>query len=69
MRWIKFDVFSDLEFVAKGGFGSVYSAKSNAWGKVALKFLDNSENLARDFLDEVRNNCYIFISNEKNIQI
>ena len=55
MRWINFDVFSEREFIAKGGFGSVYSAKSNAWGKVALKFLNNSENLARDFLDEVRN--------------
>jgi hypothetical protein len=55
MRWIKFDSFSDLEFVANGGFGSVYSAKSKAWGKVALKFLDNSESLGRDFLSEVRN--------------
>ncbi|CAB4415882.1 unnamed protein product [Rhizophagus irregularis] len=41
-------------FEAQGGFGKVYSAKSSAWGKVALKFLDNSESLASDFLDELR---------------
>jgi len=54
MRWINFDVFSDRKYVAEGGFGQVYSAKSDAWGKVALKFLYNSENLGRDFLDELR---------------
>ncbi|GBB91377.1 hypothetical protein RclHR1_18610003 [Rhizophagus clarus] len=54
MRWINFDSFSDIKFEAQGGFGSVCSAKSSAWGKVALKFLDNSENLAQDFLDELR---------------
>src|SRR6185436_2824655 len=53
MRWIEFDLFSDVEFVAKGGFGSVFSANSQALGKVALKFLDNSETLAKEFLDEV----------------
>ncbi|CAG8481669.1 2397_t:CDS:2 [Funneliformis mosseae] len=54
IRWINFDSFSDLKFIAKGGLGSVFSAKSEAWGKVALKFLDEAENLARDFLEEVR---------------
>jgi len=53
MRWIPFDSFSELEFIAKGGFGSVYSAKSKSWGKVALKFLDNSEELTSEFLEEV----------------
>ncbi|CAH1759640.1 326_t:CDS:2 [Entrophospora sp. SA101] len=54
MRWIPFDSFSDLEFIAKGGFGAVYSAKSKSWGQVALKFLDNSQELTRDFLEELR---------------
>ncbi|CAI2165404.1 16010_t:CDS:2 [Funneliformis geosporum] len=54
IRWINFDSFSDLKFIAKGGLGSVFSAKSDAWGKVALKFLDESDNLAHDFLEEVR---------------
>ncbi|CAG8506223.1 3220_t:CDS:2 [Funneliformis caledonium] len=53
IRWINFDSFSDLKFIAKGGLGSVFSAKSEAWGKVALKFLDEAENLARDFLEEI----------------
>jgi len=54
MRWIPFDSFSDLQFIAKGGFGAVYSAKSKSWGQVALKFLDNSQELTRDFLEELR---------------
>lgn len=54
MRWIPFENFSDLNFVAKGGFGSVFSAQSSDLGKVALKFLDNSENLAKDFLNELK---------------
>ncbi|CAG8463865.1 4259_t:CDS:2 [Acaulospora colombiana] len=54
IRWIPFENFEQLEFVARGGFGSVYSAKSENWGKVALKFLDNSEELTQDFLDELR---------------
>lgn len=53
MRWIPFDTFKDLEFIARGGFGSVFSAKSENFGKVALKFLDNSEELTKDFLVEV----------------
>ncbi|KAG9294838.1 hypothetical protein G9A89_008530 [Geosiphon pyriformis] len=54
MQWIPFDSFTDLQFIAKGGFGSVFSANSESWGKVALKFLDNSDNLTQDFLDELR---------------
>lgn len=60
MRWINFDSFSDVKFEAQGGFGKVYSAKSSAWGKVALKFLDNSESLASDFLDEVKLQFFVF---------
>ncbi|CAG8612337.1 18739_t:CDS:2 [Rhizophagus irregularis] len=60
MRWINFDSFSDVKFEAQGGFGLVYSAKSSAWGKVALKFLDNSESLASDFLDEVKLQFFVF---------
>ncbi|CAG8606638.1 10018_t:CDS:2, partial [Paraglomus occultum] len=52
MQWIPFDKFTDLKFIAEGGFGSVYSAKSKEWEMVALKFLDNSEHLTSEFLDE-----------------
>ncbi|CAG8501406.1 1599_t:CDS:2 [Paraglomus occultum] len=54
MRWIEYDAFTDIEFIAKGGFGSVFAANSSTYGKVALKFLDNSETLTKDFLDELR---------------
>ncbi|CAG8530476.1 34947_t:CDS:2 [Racocetra persica] len=54
MRWIPFESFTNIEYVARGGMGVVFSANSENWGKVALKFLDNSENLAKDFLDELR---------------
>ncbi|RHZ85919.1 hypothetical protein Glove_58g43 [Diversispora epigaea] len=54
MRWILFESFTEVEFIARGGFGSVFSAKSENFGKVALKFLDNSEQLTRDFLDELQ---------------
>jgi len=56
MRWIEYDMFTNIEFIAKGGFGSVFSADTNSqdYGKVALKFLDNSETLTKEFLDELR---------------
>lgn len=61
MRWIPFDSFSEFEFIAKGGFGAVFSAKSKSWGQVALKFLDNSQELTSDFLEEV--NFKLLINN------
>lgn len=71
MQWIPFENFSDVKFVLKGGYSSVFSAtwankKEKVWDgakqtfvekplMVALKSLKNSQNVSDEFLDEVSN--------------
>src|SRR6266498_3719852 len=68
-EWIPYNQFSDIEEIDKGGFATVYSAiwKNGPLGyykdkdewirdqdkKVALKCLDNSQNITNEFLNEV----------------
>ena len=68
-EWIPYNQFSDIEKIGKGGFATVYSAiwkdgplsyykDKNEWIRdsdkiVALKCLDNSQNITNEFLNEV----------------
>ena len=62
-RWINYSKFKDIEYLAEGGFGSIWKAdwidmpeelfefyKSN---QVALKKLKNSQKISSEFLKEV----------------
>ena len=69
LEWIPYEKFQDITYIAKGGFGKIYSAecpegnvghwniKNQKWErfsyKVALKSLDNSSDISTDFLNEV----------------
>jgi hypothetical protein len=69
LEWIPYDRFENIEYLAEGGFGTVYKAKwidgyinswdinQNKWNRirvdVVLKCLNDSQNLATDFLHEV----------------
>ena len=69
MEWIEHDRFENIEYLAKGGFGTVFKAiwKDGPWGfdsksnqlerdgetKVALKCLHNSQDITTEFLKEV----------------
>ena len=69
LEWIPYEKFSDIEYLAKGGFGTVHKAKwidgyicywnidQNKWNRyntdIVLKCLNNSQNLTTDFLQEV----------------
>ena len=70
IEWIEYDKFEDVEYLAKGGFGTTFKAvwKDGPWRinyydnklerkgetKVALKCLHNSQDITADFLKEVR---------------
>ena len=70
IEWIEYDKFEDVEYLAKGGFGTTFKAvwKDGPWKmndinfqlerkgetKVALKCLHNSQDITADFLKEVR---------------
>ena len=70
LEWIPYNKFTNIKYVAKGGFAKVYSATwvdgqikkwsqlSNNWRRdgsltIALKELNDSENISEDFLNEV----------------
>jgi hypothetical protein len=69
LEWIPYEKFSDIEYLAKGGFGTVHKAKwidgyiqywdinQTKWGRnktdIVLKCLNDSQNLTTDFLQEV----------------
>jgi hypothetical protein len=69
LEWIENDRFENIEYLAKGGFGTVYKAiwkdgptlkwENNQWERegrieVALKCLHNSQDITVNFLKEVR---------------
>ncbi|RIA85656.1 kinase-like domain-containing protein [Glomus cerebriforme] len=56
-KWIPFDRFEDIKFLAQGGYGHVYSAMCtdrDVCGKVALKSLEFSENISKEYLQQLR---------------
>ena len=69
IEWIPYEKFQKVTYIAKGGFGKIYSAKwtegnilswdieNQTWKRfpcqVALKSLDNSSDMSTDFLNEV----------------
>ena len=70
LEWIEYDRFENVEYLAKGGFGTTYKAiwkdgylgynyENNQFTRienhpVALKFLHNSKDITVEFLREVR---------------
>ncbi|GBC54473.2 kinase-like domain-containing protein [Rhizophagus irregularis DAOM 181602=DAOM 197198] len=66
IEWIEYDKFEDVEYLAKGGFGTTFKAvwKDGPWEttfcnqregetKVVLKCLHNSQDITADFLKEL----------------
>ncbi|RIA98335.1 kinase-like domain-containing protein [Glomus cerebriforme] len=62
LEWIEYDNFEHIEYITKGGFGSIYKAK---WRHriVALKSLNNSKNITLDFLNEI--NLHLKMNNSR----
>src|SRR5439155_26979471 len=76
IRWIPFNKFENIEFLAKGGFGEVYKATwingyyNHCEGReVVLKRIYNSDNKILDILKEVKvyKIPYKFVSLHRNI--
>ena len=54
LEWIEYDRFENVEYLAKGGFGTTYKAIWKDKGyPVALKCLHNSQDITAEFLREV----------------
>ncbi|GBC20409.2 kinase-like domain-containing protein [Rhizophagus irregularis DAOM 181602=DAOM 197198] len=76
IEWIEYDKFEDVEYLAKGGFGTTFKAvwKDGPWTinnsqleregetKVALKCLHNSQGITTEFLKEVESNILVYDS-------
>jgi hypothetical protein len=60
LRWIPYNKFYNIEYIAKGGFGRVYRANwidENLVDKnkvIALKSLNNSKNITTEYMNEVK---------------
>ncbi|UZO16635.1 uncharacterized protein OCT59_008016 [Rhizophagus irregularis] len=82
-EWIPYNQFSDIEKIDQGGFATVYSAMwkdgpfryykdKNEWirdsdKKVALKCLNNSQNITNGFLNEVK--AYLIYNPDKILRV
>ncbi|CAG8583912.1 4968_t:CDS:2 [Paraglomus brasilianum] len=59
--WVPFEEFTNLRFVARGGFAAVYQA---TWLKtaqrIALKALDDSQDISEAFLESVKTHWELF---------
>jgi hypothetical protein len=56
LKWVPYERFYNIEYIAKGGFGKVYKAiwtDSEDNIPVALKSLNNSKNITLEFMNEV----------------
>ena len=56
IRWIPFDKFKNIEYLNKGGFGTIYKAiwlNKNEEKEVVLKHLNNLDENLNEFLNEV----------------
>ncbi|CAB5350218.1 unnamed protein product [Rhizophagus irregularis] len=78
LKWIEYDKFEDVEYLAKGGFGTTFKAvwKDGPWKfnydnrqlerngetNVALKCLHNSQGITADFLKEIESNILVYES-------
>ncbi|POG72276.1 kinase-like domain-containing protein [Rhizophagus irregularis DAOM 181602=DAOM 197198] len=76
VEWIEYDKFEDVEYLAKGGFGTTFKAvwkdgdirgyddqwKRKGETKVALKCLYNSQEITADFLKEIESNILVYSS-------
>ena len=55
LKWIPYDNFRNVEYLDKGGFGTIYKAKYNSI-EVIFKYFDylnNSDESLNEFLNEV----------------
>ncbi|GBC06849.1 hypothetical protein RclHR1_07090008 [Rhizophagus clarus] len=78
VEWIPYNQFNDIKEIGKGGFSKVYSAiwmdgplKYDTYSRkykripnkeVALKILNNSQNISKEFLNEAKNYSIKFYS-------
>ena len=65
IRWIPFDEFENIDYLAKGGFGEVHKATwmGGYYGKmdVVLKGIYNSSNKIIDILKEVKKSLLLIL--------
>jgi hypothetical protein len=62
LKWFSYDKFENIEYLDKGGFGTIYKAKYNN-KKIILKHLDylnNSNETLNEFLNKVWLKHYFF---------
>ncbi|PKC04072.1 kinase-like protein, partial [Rhizophagus irregularis] len=63
-RWISFSQFTDVKEIAKGGYGIIYKAtwsnKNNKNETVILKRFENSKNIGKYFLNELKSYQHYF---------
>jgi hypothetical protein len=61
LKWIPYNKFENVEYLDKGGFGTIYKANLSDKNKeVVLKCLNNLNENLDEFLNEVHNNYFKF---------
>ncbi|RIA86748.1 hypothetical protein C1645_828817 [Glomus cerebriforme] len=66
-KWIPYNQFDDIKKIGEGGFATVYSAIwRNGHTEVALKYLNNSQNITSEFLNEIKAYSIIDFDNFDN---
>ncbi|RIA85129.1 kinase-like domain-containing protein [Glomus cerebriforme] len=69
IEWIPYNQIRNIEYLAKGGFSTIYTANWYDYISVVLKSLNNSSNINDDFLNALKNHLQFNSTSDNSLTV